>query len=277
MSDIKDTVRWAEQGDAHAQETLGRYYQKGDLGFEKNPELAAEWYRKSADSGLSQAALALAHMYREGEGVEQDNVMGALLYERATDETDRMHGEPWRSEAQFHLGELYEEGLGVRKDYPVSYMWFNLAEAADRFHGGAAGRERVAGLMTREQVAEAQRLSREWKPRDTKTPDEDDLDTDDRSASALEADKLQERIVHSGRVGQFWGLLAVLAVGVGVSEWLNVAMIYIITGIAAWIVFSLHLSFTQVLHEMYELNDQIAGRKDEFQRLIQDRPSPDPS
>ncbi len=131
--------------------------------------------------------------------------------------------------------------------------------------------------MTREQVAEAQSLSREWKPRDTKTPDEDDLDTDDRSASALEADKLQERIVHSGRVGQFWGLLAVLAVGVGVSEWLNVAMIYIITGIAAWIVFSLHLSFTQVLHEMYELNDQIAGRKDEFQRLIQDRPSPDPS
>ena len=271
MSDIEDTVRWAEQGDAHAQETLGRYYQKGHAGFEKNPELAAEWFRKSAVAGLSQAALALAHMYREGEGVEQDNVMAAHSYERATDETDHMHGEPWRSEAQFHLGALYEEGLGVRKDYAVSYMWFNLAAAAG-YRFGAAGRERVAGLMTREQVAEAQRLSREWKPRDTKTRNEDDLDTVGRSAPALEADRLQERVVYSSRAWQIWALIAVLTVGVGVSVWQNVSMIYIVAGIAAWIVFSLHVSFTAILHELYELNDQIAGRKDEFRRTIQKQP-----
>ena len=97
--------------------------------------------------------------------------------------------------------------------------------------------------------------------------------TDNRSAAALEADRVQERVVYSGRVWQFWGLVAILAVGVGISVWRDVATIYIIAGIAAWIVFSLHLSFTAILHELYELNDQIAGRKDEFRRLVQDRPS----
>ncbi len=96
--------------------------------------------------------------------------------------------------------------------------------------------------------------------------------TDNRNASALEADKLQDRIVCSDRVWQFWGLVAILAVGVGIAVWQDVAMIYITAGIAAWIVFSLHLSFTAILHELYELNDQIAGRKDEFRQLLQDRP-----
>ncbi len=77
--------------------------------------------------------------------------------------------------------------------------------------------------------------------------------TDNRNASALKADKLQERIVHSGRIWQFWGLVAILAVGVGIAVWQDVAMIYIIAGIAAWIVLSLHLSFTAILHELNEL------------------------
>ncbi len=96
--------------------------------------------------------------------------------------------------------------------------------------------------------------------------------TDDRSASAREADRLQERVVFGGRTWQFWGLVAILAVGVGISVWRDVVTIYIIAGIAAWIVFSLHLSFTAILHELFELNDQIAGRKDEFKRVVQDRP-----
>ncbi len=68
--------------------------------------------------------------------------------------------------------------------------------------------------------------------------------SDDRSETALAADKMQERIVYSGRVWQFWGLAAILAVGVGIAVWQDIAMIYIIASIAAWVVFSLHLSFT---------------------------------
>src|SRR3546814_1421735 len=94
-----------------------------------------------------------------------------------------------------------------------------------------------------------------------------------RRSSALEVDRLQGRVVQWARVRQFWGLLAVLAVGVGIAVWQDIATVYIIAGIAAWTVLSLHLSFTAILHELYELNDQIAGRKDEFRQLVQDRPS----
>ena len=34
------------------------------------------------------------------------------------------------------------------------------------------------------------------------------------------------------------------------------------------VVWSLHVSFTAILNELYEINDQIAGRKDEFKRLL---------
>jgi len=92
--------------------------------------------------------------------------------------------------------------------------------------------------------------------------------TDNRSAFAREADRVQEQIVLRRRIWQVWFLVAVLAMGVGLAVWRDVATVYIMAGIAAWIVFSLHMSFTAVLHELYELNDQLAGRKDEFRELL---------
>lgn len=94
--------------------------------------------------------------------------------------------------------------------------------------------------------------------------------TDNRSASARNADRLQEQVVLKGRVWQVWSLIALLVVSVSVAGWQGVATMYVMAGIAAWIVFSLHLSFTAVLHELFELNDQLAGRKDEFRRLMRD-------
>jgi len=96
--------------------------------------------------------------------------------------------------------------------------------------------------------------------------------TDKRSASAREADRIQERVVFGGRVLVVWCLAVILAVGVGISTWQEVPMIYIVTGIAGWVVVSLHLSLTAILHELYELNDQVAGRKDEFRELINGKP-----
>jgi hypothetical protein len=53
------------------------------------------------------------------------------------------------------------------------------------------------------------------------------------------------------------------------AVWQDILMIYIIAGIAAWMVFSLHFVFAAILHELYELNDQTAGRKEEFRRTRQ--------
>ena len=65
--------------------------------------------------------------------------------------------------AQFNLGASYYNGLVVPQDFVLAYMWFNLAAAQGDENAGKT-RDQVASRMTPEQIAEAQRLAREWKP-----------------------------------------------------------------------------------------------------------------
>ena len=70
--------------------------------------------------------------------------------------------------AQLMLGSLYYLGEGVPEDYVLAHMWFNLAASGlsgeDR-KTAAEGRAGVAKNMTPEDISEAQRLAREWKPK----------------------------------------------------------------------------------------------------------------
>ena len=64
--------------------------------------------------------------------------------------------------AQNDLGWMYQNGRGVAQDYVAAHMWYNLAGAGD---GEAREyRDRIAEKMTPDQIAEAQRRAREWKP-----------------------------------------------------------------------------------------------------------------
>ena len=65
--------------------------------------------------------------------------------------------------AQYILGVFYDNGLGVPQDKVRAYMWFNLSAAQGR-EGAAAFRDLIARRMTPVQIAEAQKLAREWKP-----------------------------------------------------------------------------------------------------------------
>jgi len=62
------------------------------------------------------------------------------------------------------LGGMYASGLGVRQNYVRAYMWASLA-AAQGLEGSAKGLEILEKKMTPNQLAEAQRLAREWKPK----------------------------------------------------------------------------------------------------------------
>jgi TPR repeat protein len=64
---------------------------------------------------------------------------------------------------------MYAEGHGVAQDYVQAHMWFNLA-AAKGDANGSRDRSMVAGQMTTPEIAEAQRLARNWKP--IRGPDE---------------------------------------------------------------------------------------------------------
>lgn len=71
--------------------------------------------------------------------------------------------------AQANLGALYANGWGVERDDVLAHMWLNLAAS------GAKGRrfrrslirkrDRIAGRLTPERIAEAQRLAQDWRPK----------------------------------------------------------------------------------------------------------------
>ena len=52
---------------------------------------------------------------------------------------------------------------GVPQDYVLAHLWFNLA-AAQGDANAVDNRDIAASKMTRDQLAEAQRLARDWKP-----------------------------------------------------------------------------------------------------------------
>ena len=79
----------------------------------------------------------------------------------------RKSAEQSYSPAQFNLGIMYLKGQGVPQDAEEAYLWVNLAASgasAENEKEFADARDRIAKTMTSQQLAEAQRRSREWRP-----------------------------------------------------------------------------------------------------------------
>jgi len=152
----------AEQGDVQAQGRLAYKYNYGE-GVPKNPVLALQWYLRAADGGDVIWQYVVGSMYESGDeslGVIMDRAEAAKWYLRAANQDKKGLG-------QFDLGRLYEKGWGVPKDSVLAYMWYNLAAAKEggRFSMSAFHRDSLAEHMTPAQIAEGERLAREWKPK----------------------------------------------------------------------------------------------------------------
>lgn len=152
--EVDDVRALAEQGDAQAQFNLGVMYAKGD-GVAQDHVEAVEWYRRAAEQGDASGQSSLGYKYDKGLGMLQDHAEAVKWYRRAAEQGD--------AEAQFYLGLKYLSGEGVPKDYVRAHMWSNLA-AAQGTEAGVMLRDSAEGRMTREQIAEAQRLARKWTP-----------------------------------------------------------------------------------------------------------------
>ncbi|MBI1182209.1 MAG: hypothetical protein GC201_16835 [Alphaproteobacteria bacterium] len=61
----------------------------------------------------------------------------------------------------FHLGLAYAAGQGEPVDYVRAHKWFNIAAMLGD-HRAREERADVAELMSPAEIAEAQRLAREW-------------------------------------------------------------------------------------------------------------------
>ncbi len=109
--------------------------------------------RVKAEQGDSYAQTNLGMMYRDGQGVLQDYKQAAKWLRKAAEQGN--------AKAQGLLGAMCLLGQGVITDYVMAHMYMNVA-AASGLKNGAKGRGIVAKIMTPSQIAEAQKLAREW-------------------------------------------------------------------------------------------------------------------
>jgi len=157
--DYAEAVSWyrraAEQGNVDAQYSLGLAYAMGE-GVPKDANQAVAWLRKAAEQGNADAQFNLAIFYDVGDGVPKDGSQGTAWYLKAAQQG--------YAKAQSVIAARYLLGVdGLKRDYVQAYLWSNLA-AAQGYKDAAETRVYASNYMTPEQVAEAQRLSREWKP-----------------------------------------------------------------------------------------------------------------
>ncbi len=159
--DLVQASKWyrkaAEQGHTEAQYEIGYRYSMG-LGVPRDVVEAAKWYRKAAEQGHTEAQYTIGRRYHRGKpGVLQDYVQAAKWYREAAEKGYAL--------SQEGLGILYYKGQGVPQDYVEAHKWFNLAVASGNASAAALRRSDAAQKMTPAQIAEAQRLAREWKPK----------------------------------------------------------------------------------------------------------------
>jgi hypothetical protein len=119
-------------------------------------------YRKAAEQGDAEAQYNLGEAYYEGDGGSQDYAQAVMWWLKAAEQG-------WAA-AQYQLGCAYSAGEGVPKDYVKAHMWFSL-ESECAYAGGSRTffspssyeqSKDIEKYMTLAQIAEAQRLAREW-------------------------------------------------------------------------------------------------------------------
>ena len=196
--DEREAVKWvrkaAEQGHIVAQIELGDMYRTGEGVVPQDGSMAVAWYQRAANQTEDKiyshrAAYQIAEMYHRGEGVIQDFAEAESWWQQLAERGDAWsqyalgvmydNGERWpmgdaeavvwyrRSadqgfvRAQYILGVKYDKGEGVTQDYMQAHMWFNLASSKGHEQAREA-RNFVQSRMTPAQVAEAQRMAREW-------------------------------------------------------------------------------------------------------------------
>jgi uncharacterized protein len=182
----------AEAGDPAAQTNIGYLYYEGK-GVSQNLQEAIKWYKMAATKNYPDACFNLGVAYSEGQGVERDPAEALRWYQIAADAgyapaqtmvgniyfrgvdvpMDREKGFEWYLKAaeqddvfaQFFVANLYETGQGVAEDLLQAYRWLTIAEGGDHPDAQKTARERKAlfsGVMTPEQIAEAEKLAAEW-------------------------------------------------------------------------------------------------------------------
>jgi hypothetical protein len=114
--------------------------------------------QETANQGYADHQVMLAKLY---EANSVGSKLGFVPDERTAVHWLKLAAEQGYCDAYYWLGLHYQKGKGVPRDYVLAYKWLNLATAdgADPIHLDVLDDE-----MTKAQIAEGQKLSRDWQP-----------------------------------------------------------------------------------------------------------------
>jgi TPR repeat protein len=153
-----EAVNWyrkaAEQNYARAQVNLARCYHDG-IGVRKDYVEAVKWLRKAAEQNYAKAEGLLGQWYEDGKGVSKNYEEAVNWYRKAADQKDPV--------AQWRLAGYYYNGKGVPKNYIECYKWL-LLSAAQGDERARKATPIVERALSPNQIAEGQRLARDFKP-----------------------------------------------------------------------------------------------------------------
>jgi len=141
----------AERGNVLAQYKLGLMYNSGE-GVQQDFAEAVRWFHRAAAQGYAPAQKSLGVKYEKGQGVKRSYGEAARWYRYGADQGD--------AAAQYRLGRMYALGRGVRRDFTEAVAWFSVA-ADQKVEDAAVARDSVAARLTSQQLAEAERKTRE--------------------------------------------------------------------------------------------------------------------
>ena len=152
---IRELRPLAEQGNVDAQAKLGSMYMQGE-GVDQDFTTALRWLRLAAAEGDASAESNLGRLYYNGLGVKRDFEEAFRWFLKSANQG--------YGAAQMALGSLYAHALGVKQDNVRAYMWYQLASIAGE-KDAARARDTLGKVMRPGDVAQAQRLATNWKPR----------------------------------------------------------------------------------------------------------------
>lgn len=144
----------ANAGDASARNTLERWETQQELSRNRTRSLA-EW-QATADGGDVKSQLELAERYRYGREVQKDLGQAIRWYVRAA-----VAGDDY---APYALGNIYADGETGVVNPSHAYKWYSIAArvSSDDSEELDQRKRELTDIMSPDDVAEAERLAREW-------------------------------------------------------------------------------------------------------------------
>ncbi len=129
-------------------------YQEGVEAYQAGKfSVAADKFKELAEQGDASAQFNLGSLYRQGQGVSQDDKQAALWWAKAADQG--------HTDAMDNLGLRYAKGEGVEQDLVQAYKWFSIA-GMNKNASAAANAKFASSQLTPDQIEQAQILAKEW-------------------------------------------------------------------------------------------------------------------